>query len=503
MTIYNAVEITVGIQHKPMKFATALQYNHSLCSAVILITFLFTTAYGQTQKIENKHLSGTKNKALPNLVLIVADDLGYGDLGIQGSKQIPTPNIDQLAREGIIFTNGYVSSPVCAPSRAGLLTGKHQAGFGFNDNLAGNQPGFDANYLGLPLREQTLANKLKSLGYATGLIGKWHLGAAPHFNPVNRGFDEFWGFLDGGHDYFTAKPDGSGMESAIHCNYKKPDPLTYMSDDIGNESVDFIRRHKNHPFFLYAAFNAPHAPMQATDEDLKLFSHVKDKLRQTYCAMVYRLDQNIGKILKTVQEQGLERNTVVVFISDNGGPANSISNGSINAPLRGQKTTLLEGGIRVPFFLKWPAMLDGGKKCTDPVSALDICPTFIDAAGGTVSEKDHYTGVSILPYLTGQTKQIPHQTMEWRYTAGCALREGDWKLIRLPDRLPMLYHLSVDIAEEHDVSASYPDKTRSMLKKLGTWELRLPHPVFHEPADWRIRHIGFYDATYQLVQPKQ
>jgi arylsulfatase A-like enzyme len=486
-----------------MKLVTTLQAKQHLYSTVIFLASLFTNAQGQSLNTDKTDFSSTRKKTLPNLVLIVADDLGYGDLGIQGSKQIPTPNIDQLAREGIIFTNGYVSSPVCAPSRAGLMTGKNQAGFGFNDNLAGNQPGFDANYLGLPLTEQTLANKLKSLGYTTGLVGKWHLGAAPHFNPVNRGFDEFWGFLDGGHDYFTAKPDGSGMESAIQCNYKKPDPLTYMSDDIGNESVDFIRRHKNHPFFLYAAFNAPHAPMQATDEDLKLFSHVKDKLRQTYCAMVYRLDQNIGKIVKTVQEQGLERNTVVVFISDNGGPANSISNGSINAPLRGQKTTLLEGGIRVPFFLKWPAMLDGGKKCTDPVSALDICPTFIDAAGGTVSEKDHYTGVSILPYLTGQTKQIPHQTMEWRYTAGSALREGDWKLIRLPDRLPMLYHLSVDIAEEHDVSASYPDKTRSMLKKLGTWELRLPHPVFHEPADWRIRHIGFYDATYQLVQPQQ
>jgi len=484
-----------------MKLATILSAKRALYSSVIFLCCVFTHAYGYAQETEKKYSSANVQAALPNLVLIVADDLGYGDLGIQGSKQIPTPNIDQLAREGIIFTNGYVSSPVCAPSRAGLMTGKNQAGFGFNDNLAGNQPGFDANYLGLPVTEKTLANKLKSLGYATGLVGKWHLGAAPHFNPVNRGFDEFWGFLDGGHDYITAKPNGTGMESAIQCNYKKPDLLTYMTDDIGNESMDFIKRHNNQPFFLYAAFNAPHAPMQATDEDLKRFSHVKDKLRQTYCAMVYRLDQNIGKIMKTLQEQGLERNTLVVFISDNGGPANSISNGSINAPLRGQKTTLLEGGIRVPFFFKWPAMLGGGKKFTAPVSALDICPTFIKAAGGLVSEKDHYTGVDILPYLTGSTKGMPHQILEWRYTAGIAIRDGDWKLIRLPDRLPMLYHLSEDIAEQHDVSASYPDKTRSMLKKLGTWELRLPHPVFHEPADWRIRHIGFYDAPYQLVQP--
>lgn len=334
------------------------------------------------------------------------------------------------------------------------------------------------------------------------MIGKWHLGAASHFSPVNRGFDEFWGFLDGGHDYVTAKQNGTGMESAIQCNYKKPDLLTYMTDDIGNESIDFIKRHKKDPFFLYAAFNAPHAPMQATDEDMKQFSHVKDKLRQTYCAMVYRLDQNIGKIVKAIQEQGLERNTMVVFISDNGGPANSISNGSINAPLRGQKTTLLEGGIRVPFFLKWPATVSGGKKFIAPVSALDICPTFIKAAGGLVSEKDHYTGVDILPYLTDQEKKIPHQTMEWRYTASAAIRDGDWKLIRLPDRLPMLYHLSEDIAEQHDVSLLYPDKTKSMLKKIGTWEMRLPHSVFLEPVEWRIRHVGFYNAPYQLVQPQ-
>ena len=485
-----------------MKLVSTLQAKRHRCSTVIFLMCLFTNAQGQSVITSKSDFANTGKAALPNLVLIVADDLGYGDLGIQGSKQIPTPNIDQLARDGLIFTNGYVSSPVCAPARAGLLTGKHQAGFGFNDNLAGNQPGFDANYLGLPLTEQTLANKLKSLGYATGLIGKWHLGAAPQFNPVKRGFDEFWGFLDGGHDYFIAKPNGTSMESAIQCNYKKPDLLTYMTDDIGNESVDFIKRHNNQSFFLYAAFNAPHAPMQATDEDLKLFSHIKDKLRQTYCAMVYRLDQNIGKIMKTLQEQALERNTLVVFISDNGGPANSISNGSINAPLRGQKTTVLEGGIRVPFFLKWPAIIGGGKKFTDPVSALDICPTFIKAAGGLVSEKDHYTGVDILPYLTGSTKGMPHQTMEWRYTAGVAIRDGDWKLIRLPDRLPMLYHLSEDIAEQHDVSLLYPDKTKSMLKKLGTWEMRLPHPIFHEPVEWRVRHLGFYDAPYQLVQPQ-
>lgn len=486
-----------------MKLTTTIKSKKITCSAVILFACFFTNSiFVHAEETEKRNLSGTGFGELPNLILIVADDLGYGDLGIQGSKQIPTPNIDQLAREGIIFTNGYASSTVCAPSRAGLLTGKHQAGFGFNDNLASNQPGFDKNYQGLPLAEPTLANKLRSLGYITGLIGKWHLGTEPQFNPINRGFDEFWGFLGGGHDYFTSKQGGPEMECLIQCNYKTPDPVTYLTDDIGNESVDFIKRNKKHPFFLYTAFNAPHSPMQALDEDLKLFSHIKDELRKTYCAMVYRLDQNIGKILSVLRQQGLENNTLVVFISDNGGPSNSISNGSINAPLRGQKTTLLEGGIRVPFFFKWPARLNAGNKVNDLVLTLDICPTFIKAAGGIISEKDHYTGVNLLPYLNNETDEKPHQLMEWRYTVGSAIREGEWKLIRLPDRLPMLYHLTEDISEQNDVALKYPDKTKSLLKKLGQWEVGLPHSIFHEPVDWRIRHLGYYDAPYQLVQPE-
>lgn len=438
----------------------------------------------------------------PNFILIVADDLGYADLGFHGSKQIPTPNIDRLAKEGVVFSNGYVSSSVCSPSRAGLMTGKNQVSFGFNDNLFPSQPGFDPNYVGLPLTETTLANKLKALGYVNGLIGKWHLGEKPQFHPLKRGFDEFWGFLGGAHDYFTAKPNGEGMDCPINCTYKTPDPLIYITDDIGHESVDFIRRHKNEPFFLFASFNAPHSPMQATEADLKLFAHIKDKLRRTYCAMVYRLDQNVGKILNSVKEEGLDNKTFVVFMSDNGGPMNAISNGSVNAPLRGQKTTLLEGGIRVPFIMKWPAKLQAGRKIEVPVSSLDICPTFIAAAGGILMAKDNYTGVNIIPFLTGQTDKIPHQTLEWSYTVGAAMRDGDWKLIHLPDRLPMLYHLSDDISEKKDVALQNLDRTKAMLKKLGNWEVHLPHPVFHEPADWRIRHLGFYDAEYQLVQPE-
>jgi arylsulfatase A-like enzyme len=436
----------------------------------------------------------------PNFVLIVADDLGFADLSINGSNQIPTPHIDRLAKEGVNFTQGYVSAPVCAPSRAGLITGKNQVRFGFDNNIpTTNQPGFDPYFLGLPVSEKTIADRLKPLGYISGLIGKWHLGYEPHYHPLKRGFDEFWGYQGGGHDYFTSEPDGEDYLSPIDCNYKTPQPITYITDDKGNECVDFIRRHKNQPFFLFASFNAPHAPMQATEADLELFSHIIDEKRRTYCAMVHRLDVNVGRILETIKEEGLEENTLIVFISDNGGPCPN--NASINAPLNGQKGILLEGGIRVPFFMKWKGQLPEGKTYQHPVISLDFAPTFLELAGGKLVAKDDFDGVNLIPYITGQIKGEPHKDMNWRFTISAAVRDGDWKLVRLPDRLPMLYNLAEDISEQNDVALQNPDRTKSMLKKLGEWDVSLPHPLFLEEAVWKKRQLNLYDMDYQLVQP--
>ena len=463
-----------------------------LCSVFILI-FLFGF----------KPLTPDEENRKPNFVLILADDLGYADIGIHGSMQIPTPNIDKLAEEGVRFTQAYVSSPVCGPSRAGLITGKNQLSFGVNNNFFHAQPGFDPEFVGLPVNETTLADRLKKLGYVNGIIGKWHLGEKPQFYPTKRGFDEFWGFLAGGHDYFVAKEDGENMEAPIECSYKSPGQLSYMTDNIGNESVDFIRRHKNEPFFLYTAFNAPHGPMQAKEEDLALFTHIEDDTRRTYCAMVYCMDQNIGKILSCLEEEGLEENTIIVFLSDNGGPCvDPISNGSCNAPLRGQKTILLEGGIRVPYIFKWPSKLDRGKRIDEMVLSLDIFPTILKAAGGKISEEDKLRGVDLFPFIAGQTDTAPHATMEWKYTVSTAIREGDWKLIRLPDRLPLLYNISDDISELNNLSEKYPGRTLEMLKRLGTWDIHLPHPLYLEPPGWRIRHLSFYDKEYQLKQPE-
>ncbi|MDB4582817.1 sulfatase-like hydrolase/transferase [Draconibacterium sp.] len=435
----------------------------------------------------------------PNFIIILADDLGFADLSLNGSKQIPTPNIDRLAEQGINFTNGYVSGPVCSPSRAGLLTGRNQVTFGHDNNMGGNQPGFNPDFLGLPLSETTIATRLNKLDYVTGLIGKWHLGDEPHFHPLKRGFDEFWGYTGGGHDYFVSKPDGKGYQAPIECNYKAPQPITYITDDKGDECVDFIKRHKNESFFLFASFNAPHAPMHATEADLELFKHIKDEKRLKYCAMVYRLDVNVGKIMEALKKEGVDENTLVVFLSDNGGPCDS--NASLNAPFNGQKGILLEGGIHVPFIMNWKGKLPAGLTYENPVISLDLAATFFELAGGIVSEDVKFDGVNLMPFITGKTEAKPHDSFNWRFTISAAIREGNWKLVRLPDRLPLLFDLSEDISEQNNVALQNLDITKSMLRKLGNWDVAQPHPVFLEGAVWKARQLKLYDANYQLVQP--
>ncbi|MEO0341608.1 MAG: sulfatase, partial [Bacteroidota bacterium] len=435
----------------------------------------------------------------PNFVLIVADDLGFADVGFNGSKQIKTPHLDRLVKQGVRFTEGYVSSAVCSPSRAGLMTGINQVRFGHDNNIGGNQPGFDPEFLGLPLTEKTIADRLKPAGYVNGLIGKWHLGDQPQFHPLKRGFDEFWGYTGGGHDYFVALPDGKGYKAPIECNYKTPNPITYITDDVGTECVDFISRHKDEPFFLFASFNAPHTPMQATEVDLALYQHIKDEKRRTYAAMVHRLDVNVGRIMEALHAQGIAENTLVVFISDNGGPTDS--NASINAPYNGQKGILLEGGIHVPFVMHWPSKLSAGMIFKQPVTALDIMPTFLTLAGVEI-RVDNFDGVDLMPHLLKQTKQGPHDDLKWRFTISAAIRSGDWKLVRLPDRLPMLYHLPTDPSEQNNVALENLEVTKKLLQQLGDWDVQLPHPVFLEGAIWKRRQLDLYDRKYQLVQPK-
>ncbi|MFC3417364.1 sulfatase [Algoriphagus hitonicola] len=436
----------------------------------------------------------------PNIVLILADDLGYADLSLTGSNQIETPNIDSIAKSGVQFTQGYVSAPVCSPSRAGLLTGRNQVTFGYDNNLAENQKGFDPAFAGLPVDQKTMADRLKEAGYVTGLVGKWHLGSQEQFHPLNRGFDEFWGYLGGGHHYFNSKPEGKGYLAPLISNYKEPQAISYLTDDKGDECVDFIRRHRDEPFFLYASFNAPHAPLQATEEDLRLFEHIQDLDRRTYLAMVHRLDQNVGKILNALESEGLEENTIVVFLSDNGGPVDS--NASLNAPFNGQKGILLEGGLRVPFMMKWPAKIPVNSRFDQAISSLDLMPTFLEAAGISV-ENEKLDGENLMPYLLGEKVSAPHSSLKWRFTISAGILEDSWKLIRLPDRLPLLFDLSNDPSELTNLADKHPEITQDLLKKLGDWDLGLPHPLFLEGAEWKVRQRDLYDQTYILTQPKK
>ncbi len=467
-------------------------------TTILSLIALATTFCPRAQSDTSATLSGPI-LAKPNFILIVADDLGFADLGFNGSTQIKTPHIDQLAHTGVTFAEGYVSSPVCSRSRAGFLTGINQVGFGHDNNIGGSQLGFDPQFLGLPLSQQTIADHLNPLGYTSGLIGKWHLGDAPQFHPLKRGFDEFWGYTGGGHDYFTSLPDGKGYKSPIECNYKTPERITYITDDVGDESVSFIERHTKKPFFLFTSFNAPHTPMQATEEDLAIYSHIKDTKRRTYAAMVHRLDINIGKIIEAVNQQGISENTLIVFISDNGGPVNS--NASLNAPYNGQKGILLEGGIHVPFVMNWPMTLPAGMTYPNPVSSLDIVPTFLEMAGG-VGQDHEFDGVNLIPYVLDGNSATPHSNLKWRFTISAAIREGDWKLVRLPDRLPQLYHLPSDTSEQTNVALKNLKKTERLLKKLGDWDVGLPHPLFLEGAVWKRNQLNLYDRKYQLEQPK-
>ena len=353
--------------------------------------------------------------ARPNILLIVGDDMGYADVGFHGCKDIPTPHLDGLAAAGVRFTNGYVSGPYCSPTRAGLLTGRYQQRFGHEFNPAGQQ--------GMPTSETTLADRLKSAGYATGMVGKWHLGDQPQFHPLKRGFGEFYGFLGGAHDYFKADGILRGTEPVAQPEY--------LTDSIGREAVEFIERHKSEPWFLYLTFNAVHTPMQADDARLKKFADIKDRTRRTYAAMMFAMDEAIGRVRKSLADNGLDQNTLVMFISDNGGPTmpGVTVNGSNNAPLRGSKRTTLEGGIRVPYLVSWPAKLKPSVY-DSPAIQLDLHATALAAA--EVEQKPDWKldGVDLLPYVTVAKSGQPHDTLYWRFGQQMAIRDGDYKLVR-------------------------------------------------------------------------
>jgi len=412
-----------------------------------------------------------EGKKQPNIIVIVGDDMGYADISCQGCKDIATPNIDSIARNGVRFTNGYVSCGVCSPTRAGLVTGRYQQRFGHEFNPGPPRQGSREN-VGLPLTEVTIADVLKSSGYTTGIVGKWHLGEAPHFHPLKRGFDEFFGFLGGSHSYTDP---GLGSGNPIMRGTEPVDEKEYLTDAFTREAIAFIERHRDKPFFLYLTYNAVHAPLQAPERYQSKFEQISDPKRRVYAGMMTAMDEGIGSVLGKLKTLGIEEDTLLFFVSDNGGPTQG--NGSNNGPLRATKATLYEGGIRVPFMVQWPRRLKGGRLYEHPVIALDILPTAAVAGGANLPKEHKLDGVNLLPFLTGEKKTAPHEMLFWRTGQNHAVRKGNWKWVTMGGETG-LFDLGSDISESRDLKAEKPDVVKELEKAFEQWNSQMVEPLW-------------------------
>jgi len=411
----------------------------------------------------------------PNVIVILVDDLGYRDLGVQGCADFATPHIDSLAKNGIRCTDAYVTAPVCSPSRAGLLTGRYQNRFGF-EFLA------DRKDVGLATSEKTMADRMKALGYATGCVGKWHLGSEPQFLPMQRGFDEFYG-SPGQSNYFTPMLIDSRVgEKAV----KRPaTDGYYLTDDYATRAADFIQRHARRPFFLYLPHFAVHKPWEASEKYLARFPGIADEKRRAFAAMASALDDAVGQVLETLRRNGLEENTLLFFLTDNGGTGGV----GDNTPLRGGKGSTWEGGFRTPFLVQWKGRLPAGKVYAEPIISLDILPTVIAAAGGESDPAWKLDGVNLLPHFEGKTNTPPHDTLYWRFGTQWAIRRGDWKLvqsregrggnIQIAKEGPVrLFNLREDLAEKNDLAAAQPDRVVELRRRWDQWNAPLPEPAW-------------------------
>ena len=430
-----------------------------------------------------------------NIIFLFADDAGYNDFGFQGGKYFDTPNLDKLAKEGMVFKQAYTTAAVCGPSRAGLLTGIYQQRFGIEEN---NVPGYMStssklmgDEMGLPLHLKTIADYLKPQGYKSVVFGKWHLGNADKYHPLKRGFDEFYGFRGGARSFYKLtqkeaenKPEDRGEKG--FGNFKEP--TKYLTDDIADEACNFLERNKNNPFFMYVSFNAVHTPLQATKEDLEKVKRLTGK-RKIIAAMTIALDRACGQILDKLKALGLEDNTMIVFANDNGGP--DVSDTS-NYPLSGCKSNHLEGGIRVPCIIKLPGVIKANSTYDKPISMLDMLPTFLNISGGNATQFKELDGVDLMPFITGKKKNYPHEVLFWKKENRGVVRKGDWKLLRYPDRPAELYNIKEDISESNNLAYKYPEKVRELFKVLWSWESELERPL------WQLKRVYEVNAMKRM-----
>jgi arylsulfatase A-like enzyme len=436
-------------------------------------------------------LTAQQDNDKPNLIVIMTDDMGYADVGFNGCKDIPTPNIDSIAYNGAHIVNGYVSFPVCGPSRAGFITGRYQDRFGFTTN-----PTIDPtnDIAGLPLDEKTIAEVLHKEGYKSAIVGKWHLGTHPNFHPLKRGFDYFYGFLSGGHNYFmnqltienleNVKSKWAWYKTKLRENHKTLEfedyKTDYLTDELSEAGLRFINKQaeNNQSFFLFLAYNAPHTPMHATEKYLSRFPDIEDKKRKTYAAMVSAVDDGVGNVLRTLKDNGIEENTLIVFLSDNGGAHN---NASQNTPLRGIKGSVYEGGFRVPFAMQWKGVIPANTSYEESVSSLDIMASIVDILDIKTNPKKPLDGVNIIPYLTGKKKGAPHEYLFWRKWEQNAMAaiNADYKLLKVKKNAETeFYNLKKDVSEKENIKGSNSKKVQEIQKEWDKWNVQLKDRVF-------------------------
>lgn len=417
----------------------------------------------------------------PNIIIILIDDAGYADFGFMGCKDLETPNIDKLAKSGVVLTDAHVSATVCAPSRAGLMTGKYQQRFGFEANDTGDEHVGD---IGLSDDVVTMADVFKQNGYKTIALGKWHLGYSESDHPNQRGFEEFYGFEVGSRSYFPMK--NPLKKQMLQHNGERVVFEGYMTDVLGDQSIKYIEENKEKPFFMYLSYNAVHTPMEAKKEHLEKY---KNHPRQKLAAMTWSLDENIGKLQAKLKELKLDKNTLIYFLSDNGGAANNDSSGG---PLKGWKGNKFEGGHRVPFVVSWPSVIKAGQVFTGLSSSLDIFTTSM-AAAHINKEELQLDGVDLLPYLKGEKKGNPHEKLFWRKLEQSGARIGNYKLIRLENYGYTFYNLENDLGETMDLSQKEKARFKNTVKELEIWESQVMKPLWVEERDWM-------DVTYHIHQ---
>ena len=477
------------------------------CAYIFVVCLVFS-AYGCQQP----DLNSDQGAGRPNIVFILADDLGIGDVGVYREGPIRTPNIDALAQDGVKFTQAYVTHPVCSPSRAGLITGLYQQRHGWEFNAARR----DKDY-GMSVEVNTIADTLLALGYETGLIGKWHLGHQAKHHPSNRGFKEYFGVLDGGTTYIDSSLPGTSYISAnsrleqaaptkrpnsIYRNFEEVEIKDYITDVFTNEAVDFIHRKQGNPFFLFLSHITPHTPLQATDKYTRRYSHIKDQRSRIYASMIASLDDSVGRVVQTLEELGLLDNTLLVFASDNG-CAGYIEGACSNQPFSGYKRFHHEGGIRIPLIMSWPKTLPKNSTFHDPVISLDLYSTFTAAAGSSGSNTRD--SVNLIPFINREAKSSPHDYLYWRSGPTVAIRDGRWKLIRYnkspltpndlgkdgrlapppngwsnqsPNgQLTMLYDLYADPSESKNLAAAHPEIVKRLENQHQKWASTLTTPI--------------------------